>query len=200
MGFPWVGNPSASYILYDEHHHDGSGSHDFIARQRQSGAEIQLICVKFKRLLQSLCKPAGVFSGQRTIYAASVMSCPSHHEDTEREQCVCDTCWRVFHEQCLTPDELERWQDVQGTESPFVCRQCHQSVFTAQDLPRPLQWFKVKWKPKLEPLDGLAAMIDDAELSDKLRRLTNKRHSPASVGAKPPTRSYGPGISPPQLN
>jgi hypothetical protein len=95
--------------------------------------------------------------------------------DIESDQCVCDVCWRVFHETCLTAGEVERWQAVQGTEAPFECRQCHHSHFTAQTLPQPLQWCKVRWQPRLEPLDDLEEMIDN----EQLHRLMNKR--PAST-------------------
>jgi hypothetical protein len=40
------------------------------------------------------------------------------------EACVCESCYRLFHIECLTPMETTRWKSVVGTSEPYYCMTC----------------------------------------------------------------------------
>jgi len=101
------------------------------------------------------------------------------------DECICDCCLRMFHKQCLTICELERWREVENTDRPYHCQECVRYSYVTDGLPPALQWVTARWMPRYEPVQNLHDMLDE-ELQRKLQRLLKKRSvdSPPAAHAK----------------
>jgi hypothetical protein len=63
------------------------------------------------------------------------------------EACVCESCYRLFHIECLTPMETTRWKSVVGTSEPYYCMACSKDNKHVELNPQ-LKWLRVQWQPR----------------------------------------------------
>jgi ribonuclease HI len=104
-------------------------------------------------------------------------------------ECICDACGRVYHDCCMPRAEKQRWDAAMADNTEYVCRHCTEHAHTPETMPEELKWFKVSWEPRLEPLDSLADMIDDATINTKLQSLLYNRTRPRSASLAAPIGS-----------